>query len=237
VREASATVGCTICRRPFSEERPRTMDHVVPRRFYGHEPPPNLLTRPACRPCQDVLAPREERLRNLFAASMAITGESRFPWIIDKASRSNRRLRVTRAELHFEHSGLFVPRNVITIDGQLQDDLKAVFYKIVKGLFFKQHGREMKPVWHRVVLLTVPAAAAMLKTLRDMGTRVQRQGPEFEWLHIAAGDDEETGIWLFKVLNAAVVYVGTGGAISLEMPSARGLIVDELPEYGLASVP
>jgi hypothetical protein len=65
----------------------------------------------------------------------------------------------------------------------------------------------------------------MTNLLKGLGSHVQRQGAEFEWMHVAVEGDLESGIWLYKIFDAALVYAGTGTAAKEEIPFARGLIV------------
>jgi len=229
---------CSICRNRFNKkERRRTNDHVVPRCFYNQPFPNNvnLLTRHACQACQNVLKPREERLRNLFARAIPTSRVHLYSDIVKKASTSSLILPPMKQELivKIAEPRIVVPRTIMKTGFFEQSDLSAVFYKIVRGLFHHTYGREMAPTFHRVGMLPNNKVKFFTDFLISHGYKVRRQESfyEFDWLH-GCGKIPEDGIWLFKVFDAVVVYAGTGEFSKInDIEFAKDVVVGGLPEW------
>jgi hypothetical protein len=211
-----------MCEREFGAELRSTIDHVVPRGFFGPTPPPNLPTWRICRPCNGELDPREDRLRNLFASA-----HSRHPeevaGVMAKASRATRQPQpVARRHVRTD-AGLQVPVSVAVPD---QSDLDRVFQKVARGLFWwRNHELPTDPRW-AVRLMSASDFDRWTHLIRQ-GREVQRLGPEFWWL-TAIDEGDLTGcIWLFVIFGAIPIGVWHGSGVECPLPAPAGIPMRE----------
>ena len=122
---------CGICRQPFGPDRTGTVDHVLPYGFFSKPVPRNLPTWRVCEPCQDLLDPAEERLRNLF-----VRGPSHMPEAIqdvfERAERSGRTVVPEKRDWVMSNEDIYEFAPIARAD---QNDLDKVFSKMAGGLF------------------------------------------------------------------------------------------------------
>ena len=210
-RRPRAPSTCGLCRRAFGSERPRTKDHVVPDGFFGQPKPPNLPTWPVCGPCQVDLAPREDRLRSLFARAHSHHPEE-VAHVRDTASRSTQQPAGIGRRLVTTPSGLHVP---VDIAAPRPADLDRVFTKIATGLFWWRTGALPASARFAVRLMSSDDFAHWSRTLSQP---VQRLGAEFWWMTALDESDLAWGVWLFVIFGAVPVGVWHG-----EMATMPGL--------------
>lgn len=208
---------CGMCGATFGAITKATKDHVLPDGFFGTPAPPNLPTWQVCRPCQDDLSPREERIRNLCAGAY-----SHHPDLIaatvDRASRSGRPPRPTESRWLLSPSGVTVPARIVVPDAA---DLDPVFRKITRGLYWYRHHR-LPSEPRLVVRLMSSDSFSWWSNL--VAQPVQKLGDEFWWMSAHEDGDDTWAIWLFVVLGALPVGVWMGRAADLpNLPETTGV--------------
>ncbi|MGH9867498.1 MAG: HNH endonuclease [Candidatus Polarisedimenticolia bacterium] len=183
---------CYIC-----ESAPgTTKDHIIPQNLFPKGLRNNLWTAPACRPCNDSLAPDEELFR------IFITGQANRESVGLEVWRGGvRKTLAKQPKLKAMLAGQMRMVEVRTPAGIIlgkrwamfakQDRIEPVIMKIVRGLYYREHGKLLGPTDSQVFLHPTEYLPAMLKRAK----RGQLNPPVFEYAFVVAEDDPRATIW------------------------------------------
>jgi len=206
-RRPPALKHCGCCEKPFSDRLRPTRDHIIPQGFISRPPPPNLPTWRVCHPCQQLLSPAEDRLRNVMASAFSRHPEQARADVAARASRATRPVIPDRVEFRTTDAGLAVAAGIVASNGP---DVELVFGKIARGLFYWRHA-VTQPA-DTPIAVSVPSAAVFSNLtdylLKECGMPVQRLGWDIWW--VTQSEPPRDGVWLFIVFGAVPVYVATG---------------------------
>lgn len=205
---------CGTCRRPFGPDLKPTKDHIIPSGFLSKPVPRNLPTWRVCEPCQDLLDPAEERLRNLFAR-----GPSHDPHsvgdVFERARRSDRAIKPEKWDWVMNNSDLY---EFAPVARPHKQDLDIVFKKMAGGLFYWKHHRLIPdvPLVVRGALSRDAFSRWSNMVQYELKLTPQRIG-QVAWATVS--DPElRSGFWLFVMHDAVGVGVWAG-----EMAKRRDL--------------
>ncbi len=141
-----ASTACYIC----GSLGATTGDHVFPRGLFAAPLPSDMLTAPACQPCQQRLQPDEEYFRTFAAAGSYLDPTAKALWDgkIKRSFQNSRAFRKSFANaistLEWKSpSGLYLGQ-VVGLEGN-QMRLGNVLQKMVRGLSYLDSGRKVMP--------------------------------------------------------------------------------------------
>jgi len=128
---------CYLCGEELIKNRNKSRDHIPPDCIFPKDKPPNLITVPCCKRCNEEYKQLDERMRNFFALlagdKSAGVGQIARREVI--RSRKWREVFLSYTQKHptlVDDSGN--PRLVFYFD---DDELKAWLIRVVKGLFYR----------------------------------------------------------------------------------------------------
>ena len=128
---------CYLCGEKLTNNRNKTKDHVPPDCIFPKDKPPNLITIPCCKRCNEEYTQLDEKMRNFFAIlaghKSGDVGQIAMKVVLRSPTWREVFLSYTK-----EHPTMVDdngnPRIVFYFD---DDELKAWLIRVVKGLFFR----------------------------------------------------------------------------------------------------
>jgi hypothetical protein len=127
-----------------------TGDHVPPRTFYGKIPPKNLITVPACRPCNAGFSKNDDYVRLVLTTTEGRTDNETRNELIEVVKRFAERLESKNILSGFYESlesayvlnefGILVRRQKFMVEGARMD---AFGVRVAKALFFRVKGHRL----------------------------------------------------------------------------------------------
>jgi len=132
---------CYLCGVELINNKYKTKDHVPPNCIFPQEDkPPNLITLPCCKQCNEKYGQLDEKMRNFFAI-LAIDKSASVGQIARRKVLGSQKWREVFLSYTKEHPTLANasgnPRLVFYFD---DDELKAWLIRVVKGLFYRLNG-------------------------------------------------------------------------------------------------
>ena len=213
-RQASQARTCYIC----GVEAPTTRDHVVPDNLFPEGLRINLWTLPACRTCNDSLAPDEELFRVFVAGQSDSNPIGRRVWqeevrrTLAKQPRLRRMLasQLQPVELR-TRAGLFAGRGY-KLPVEIQR-VTPVIHKVIRGLYCRERGEPLRSVEFEVYFNPEETQIDLLKN----AMRVALNPPVFRAAWVESTDDARCRIW-WLAFYETVLFVCTTWPTDLENP-------------------
>jgi hypothetical protein len=130
---------CYLCGVDLVKNKNRSKDHIPPDCIFPQDKPPNLITVPCYKKCNEEYKQLDQRMRNYFALVAGDKSGSVGQIAQREVNRSQRWQEVflSYTKKHptlVDNSGK--PRLVFYFD---DDELKRWLVRVVKGLFYKQN--------------------------------------------------------------------------------------------------
>lgn len=209
-----------------------SVDHVFPRAIFSRPFPPDLITVPACRTCQNRKAQGEGDLRDLLASHYASTDHPNAEGLMTKlggAIQTNRTQLVRTFDqghrvVRPSRTGLVLP-DLYAVPFDFEA-LYQTMHMVVQGLYFRETGFRLgasEPIELSIVpeadrerQLWEFAARILEQSWRDFGNGVVRWMPAF---NVMPGQEPTDSIWII-VFHRGVVWVaqtGDGVAVAREL--------------------
>jgi hypothetical protein len=201
---------CTYC----GQMRAVTSDHPVPRNLFPTPPPPNLITVPSCKPCNDGFSRDDEYLRLVLVSrhdtgthpdaqgvwAAAMRGLAR-PGHLGLAKALISRAReidlTTPAGLHLGRVGVFEPDT---------SRIEGVAIRAVKGLFFNEYRRRLPDgfTYKACILDLIDPGRPGAPRIIDMVRKLRSRQPmvignrTFAFWHQLIDGHESASAWLLE---------------------------------------
>lgn len=207
-----------------------TKDHVPSRKFFPPPRPNNLITVPACQPCNNLISEDEEYfLLRILASAGAATQEAenvshqRFAGTLTSRRRASLKKLANETELTpvYSSGGVYLGHTpAYPLD---LAKMRRVLVKIVRGLYFHEFGKRV-PDGMTVVAdiepnrntLSHPTAQALLRSASQIRGRTV-----FEYKRQAASDNPDA-VLFFMLFFRGVLAVG--GVIKEEHAAKLGTV-------------
>jgi len=131
---------CYLCGDELVKNKNKSKDHVPPDCIFPQEKPPNLITVPCCKKCNEEYKQLDERMRN-YLALLAGDKSTSVGQTAQREVFRSRKWREVFLSYTKEHPTLVddkgYPRLVFYFN---DNELKQWLVRIVKGLFYKLNG-------------------------------------------------------------------------------------------------
>lgn len=176
---------------------PTTRDHVIPRNLFPSPAPPDLITAPACRACNESLSKDEEYFRVFILGQAAMDHSDAKEIWRTSVRRSLARRPAFKAMLasRIRSVPIRTPAGQYLGDAPAmsapEDRINPVLWKIVKGLYYHRRGDLLEGVGFSAWCNPSDVQSELWKTLphADVG------GEAFSYWHAIAEDDPRQTIW------------------------------------------
>jgi hypothetical protein len=227
---------CVYCGQPAT-----TVDHVPPKCMFGEKKPSNLITVPACEPC-NVGASKDDqymqRLALVAGADAHTVGKQvneAFLRAIERPQQKGMRaafFQSLRPVNLATEGGLFAGRGFEFILDL--DRLEGVLRRVVRGLFWKHFGRRLADGYETLFLpvMTDPRLPVAFRNnqqrIFDFDT-VDIGGGAFVYRYCVAPGDENATIWRFDFFKA-IGFMGYTAKAEDNGDLKCLLIADRVPE-------
>jgi hypothetical protein len=130
---------CYLCGDELIKNRNKSKDHVPPDCIFPQEKPPNLLTVPCCKKCNEGFKQLDEKMRN-FLAFLAGDKSTGVGYIAQREVFRSRKCRDVFLSYTKPHPSLVsdegYPRLVFYFD---ENELTQWLIRITKGIFYKKY--------------------------------------------------------------------------------------------------
>lgn len=195
--------------------RATTADHVPPKCIYPDPKPPNLITVPACGPCNSGNKLHDEYFRWLVATASPESKEAK-ALVEGKINREFRKRplllyrvmkRSCRLPVHTP-AGIYLGTQPVFEFDQLR--VQAVIEKTVKGLYFHHTGRRLPPDCSVADFILNPRLSTKCLTeicslpLLDVG-----DGSVFSYRFIESEHQNGLSIWFLMFFNRVLFITQT----------------------------
>jgi hypothetical protein len=128
---------CYLCGEKLVKNKNKSKDHVPPDCIFPQDKPPNLMTVPCCKRCNEEYKQLDERMRN-YLALLAVDKTASVGETARREVLRSRKWREVFLSYTKQHPNLVDdngnPRLVFFFD---ENELKPWLVRIVKGLFYK----------------------------------------------------------------------------------------------------
>jgi hypothetical protein len=197
-----------------------TSDHPIPTCLFIPPLPPDMVTVPACEPCNNLKARDEEYLRDVLVSDIYSSGHPVAQALADgkltRAIRQNRSEFARVAVRHMAHRPLYTPGGIylgdyptVPLDGPR---LLGALSLIVRGLYFQLVKRVFPDGYtfdiRRVHQLSIPLAWASMQKARANGP--YRLGEDvFVCMFFYATEDPGITFWLLSFYSGYMLKVVT----------------------------
>ncbi|MGO9812952.1 MAG: hypothetical protein ACLP53_19570 [Isosphaeraceae bacterium] len=138
-----------------------TSDHVPPRSFFPTPPPPNLITVPSCRGCNESFGKIDDYVRLMLTVDEKAAGNQDRNEVLPAALRFSQRRQARRILSDFYESltfdyrlnpkGIYVKAQLYTVKGERMDKFAR---RVIKALFYHEKGyrlpddHQVNPIHH-----------------------------------------------------------------------------------------
>jgi hypothetical protein len=207
---------------------------VPPRSFYGNTPPDNLITVPACEPCNRGFGQIDDYVRFVLITSENKDNSTRKE-LIPTIRRYAEREQAKRQLAHFYQSletgylrndaGVFVPRQKFEVEGAKMD---AFAVRLVKALFYREKkyrlpaGYIVNPVHYRQFPYLEETSGADRDFWPFIITQLQQSPQRYKWgdvfgySWVQSPNDVDATWWLLELYGRTQYLCSTWNAAAAD---------------------
>jgi len=186
-----------------------TKDHIIPDNLFPDDQRTNLWTSPACRPCNDRLAPDEEVFR-IFVTGQAEEGSAGLKvWregVRRTLGKQPKLKAMLASQMHLVEvrtpAGLYLGKQWAMY--AKTDRITPVLDKIIRGLFY----REKKQPLGEVSVHAFLNPQQRLPEILQGAKRGSLNSPVFEFAWVEAVDEPRQRIW-WLLFYRKVLFIAT----------------------------
>lgn len=182
-----------------------TKDHIFPKSLFIPPLPQDMLTAPACGPCQQAIQPDEEVFRNFVAAGSYgdVTARALWEGRVAGSFTNSPGLRTTFLNsiktMEWKSPGGVILGDMTVVEGD-RERTENVVHKIVRGLYFKDSGEQVMPfdVRYHIEQVT-PMTATMPDSVMDVyhGIDLRTVGDDVRYkFQIVTEEPRSTVLWM-----------------------------------------